>query len=597
MKKKLHKVTVYIPLVLFMLLITLSIPSCSHTKKEISNTSESPQVDSTENKINTSESPQVDSTENKINASIIPTTSIAKTKQEILNTIESLQVNSTENELTASINELLRKDSTDNNKNQLLVNIKDYGAKGNGVDSDVDALKKAIGYANGKGGGSIFFPATTQAYVIDRVVTISKNINLIGEQTRISRYHNYKVNNGVFNFLGNNKMEGFIYDGGLTKIPNLGIENEFTNYSDFVALNEGCIFTNNVFLNAKGSFIGGRGKTIIFGNTFGDYGDHCIYMGGLRRKDGTEDKTEKVIISNNTFTSLTSTRDAVKFRNSGEMVIVANNTFDLPKGSLFNFSLGDTTNLQGNIKNISFSFNIIKKCKDVGFIGLNNTPIGSTLGKLNNIKISNNIVDSCTGYLLIGGSSWSMDTNYNYFSGTNIDISNNTFKTTPQIHLSCKGDGLTVNIANNKAYGSLRNESLIMMAGNTSLNLINNMFIFDDNTTLIDSPFQHARNTASTAGIEATTPQAITISGNTISGVRKIFQESSNKNVTYLTDKINFNLVNNTFIKNGKAVEFGTDSGLTELIKAKLTMSNNSLTQNGKITSIYIGNYPKQFIY
>lgn len=526
----------------------------------------------------------------------IPTIANAKTKEEVLNTIESLQANSIENEISSSIKELLEETLTVNNKDQLVINIRDFGAKGNGVDSDAEALIKANAFVKSKGGGSIFFPATTQSYIIDKVVTISRNVNLIGEDTKISRTHNYKVSPSVFYFLGNNKMEGFIYDGGLTRIADIGIENEFIHYSDFKSLNEGCIFSNNIFINAKGSFIGGTGKAIIYNNTFGDYGDHCIYMGGLIKQDGTMEKSEKVIISNNTFRSLVSTRDAVKFRNSGEMVIISNNIFDLPKGSLFTFTLGDTKNLQGNIKNISFSYNTIINCKDIGFIGLDNTPIGSTLGKVNNIKVSNNTIDSCSGYLLIGGAVWSMATNLDYFSGTNIDIINNTFKTTPQIHLSCKGDGLNVTIANNKAYGNPKNGSLIWTAGNTSLNLLNNLFAFADNTTLIDSPYQSTRNTMTTAGIQATTPQVITIMGNTITGVRKIYQEYSSKNVTYLTDKISFNIENNTFNKDGMVVGFGIDSGLTKFVKAKLTMSSNLVTQDGKIASIYNRDYPKEYL-
>lgn len=531
---------------------------------------------------------------------VMPTIASAMTREEVLNSIETLQLNSTENQLTANIETLLIEE-TAKRQTQLTVNIQDYGAKGNGVDSDVVALRNAITYlVKTAGGGNVFFPATAKTYVIDAFVVIPKDVNLIGEQTRLSRYHNYEVSHNVFEFRGNNIMEGFIYDGGLTRIPDTGlVKNEFTYYDEFYS--QGCIFYNNTFLNAKGTFIGGRGNNIIYNNTFGEYGDHCAYFGGSTKADGTEDYTKRVIIVKNDFKARTSSRESVKFRNSGELVIVANNTFDLPNGKLFQFILGDDINLQGKIKDISFSYNIVKNCRSMGSVDLSNTPIGSTLGKVDNIKISNNIVDSCSGYLLIGEASWSANSNLSYFSGTNIDISNNTFNKDklgkiPQIHLSCKGDGLKVNITNNKAYGSAVNNSFISMYGNTSLNLLDNILDFTNNTTLINSPYQNSNYTSKTAGIRATSHQTININSNTISGVRKIYQEYSDKNVTYLTDKINFILTNNTFVKRGLAIEFGIDSGLAKLIQAKSDMSNNLVTQDGNVASINNQYYPYQYL-
>ncbi|MDR3583741.1 MAG: glycosyl hydrolase family 28-related protein [Desulfosporosinus sp.] len=440
-----------------------------------------------------------------------PTKASDITKEEILNQIQSIEKNSTENKLNSSLEELLNNDNADI-KSQPEVNIQDFGAKGNGVDSDVDALKKAIDFLYyKKGGGSIYFPPTAQTYVIDKPVGIPKNINLIGDNTDICRNFDYTINSSAFIFDGNNIMEGFIYDGGSIRIPDTGIQYEAQYYHEFhVESGGGCIFYNNVFLNAKGTFIGGNGSnTIVFNNTFGEYGDHCFYVGG-----NSLQATNNIIISNNTFKALKSTRDAIKVTNSGENIIIANNSFDVPEGNLlYLYKSSDPSyenSFQDDLRNISFTYNTVKNCNNIGLIGRDPSPSESAYGKIDQIKISNNTIDGCTGYLKIGESLW----DYDFFNGTNIDISNNIFKQTPEIQLNCAGDGLNVNITNNQAYGHPLNGIFILANGKaTALNLANNVLDFDDDTTIVKTPDKNTYTTTA-EGLVAIMPEEIILSNN-----------------------------------------------------------------------------------
>ncbi|MDR3585182.1 MAG: glycosyl hydrolase family 28-related protein, partial [Desulfosporosinus sp.] len=504
-------------------------------------------------------------------------------KNQVLNTIGSIEQNSTENQISTSLDALMQEDSAAI-KQSLVVNIQDFGAKGDGVNSDVDALKKAIADVAENGGGSIYFPPTQQTYVIDKPVGIPENVNLIGDNTKISRFFNYTVESSVFIFDGNNIMEGFIYDGGLTRIPDTGIQYEAQYYHEFHIEKDsnGCIFYNNKFLNAKGSVVGGNdSNTIVYKNTFGDYGDHSVYTGG------NCGQVKNLIVSNNTFTAPTATRETIKITNSGDMVIISNNTFDIPNGTVYYFCKSAEAQYAPfysyDLNNISFSYNTVQSCSNIGFIVRDHAPTGSTFGNVKHIQVSNNTFQA-GHYLNIGGSVWSADTNADNFSGTNVDINNNTFTQTPEIHLCCNGDGLKVNFTNNTTNGAPYNDSLIRLYGNTTLNVSNNKFNFDGNTTLIESPYDSKSNTSTTAGIKATSPQKISISNNKITGLWKVYQSDSTQN-NYLTDNIDFIVADNTFTSTGEGVAFGIDPDSLKLIGAKLSITKNSESIDGIISS------------
>lgn len=71
------------------------------------------------------------------------------------------------------------------------INVKDYGAVGDGVTDDTTAINNAIA-ALGANGGAVFFPAGD--YRVEGTITLVDGLSLVGESSRSSRL--YKPNDG-----------------------------------------------------------------------------------------------------------------------------------------------------------------------------------------------------------------------------------------------------------------------------------------------------------------------------------------------------------------------------------------------------------------
>jgi hypothetical protein len=69
--------------------------------------------------------------------------------------------------------------SINNQSGGYILNVKDYGARGDGSTDDLMAINKAITFLNSVGGGGLFFPRGT--YLISGSILMASNVALVGE--------------------------------------------------------------------------------------------------------------------------------------------------------------------------------------------------------------------------------------------------------------------------------------------------------------------------------------------------------------------------------------------------------------------------------
>lgn len=64
-----------------------------------------------------------------------------------------------------------------------IVNVKDYGARGDGVTDDTAAIQAAINATSAKGGGTVYFPHGT--YYVSNIIWLASYVSLIGDNVTI----------------------------------------------------------------------------------------------------------------------------------------------------------------------------------------------------------------------------------------------------------------------------------------------------------------------------------------------------------------------------------------------------------------------------
>lgn len=101
---------------------------------------------------------------------------------------------------------------------QLTFNVKDYGAKGDGIADDTAPIQAAIDAAYAAGGGAVFFPTTSAHYLSGRVY-LKSNLWLLsnGATLKAKAGTNYIVS---LNVGDNMRVVGFIFDG--TNLTHVG---------------------------------------------------------------------------------------------------------------------------------------------------------------------------------------------------------------------------------------------------------------------------------------------------------------------------------------------------------------------------------------
>lgn len=240
------------------------------------------------------------------------------------------------------------------------VNVKEYGAVGDGTADDTIAIKNAIAYIKTKNGGELYFPVGT--YLISSSLLLPSNITLRGEnpETTVIKIKPNPTFNGP-NFGGSQKI----------------ITNELAASSPF----NSNIRLLNIGFNGNGS-LQGMGTNIAFGGVtnlsienchFFGFGNATYYNQGLVIFGGSN-----LYINNCQF-----------FDCSGDGFAVAEGTVDANITNCLSRNNGDYgLAVTNTCKNINITNNIFK----------DNAILGLGIDECDTVTISNNICNGNTQY-------------------------------------------------------------------------------------------------------------------------------------------------------------------------------------------------------
>jgi hypothetical protein len=164
------------------------------------------------------------------------------------------------------------------------INVKDYGAVGDGATNDAAAIQLAITAA---AGGTLYFPAGT--YLVGTQLTGVSNIHIIGAGSDVTTLKASAAINSIilFSDKSNVEIEGLKFDGNSNTLSN--IRAYATNYPTQFSIHH-CYFTgtkNDVTLSngcIEFSQTGGRYQNVsVCDNTFKTCGTHGAIMAYVDR--------------------------------------------------------------------------------------------------------------------------------------------------------------------------------------------------------------------------------------------------------------------------------------------------------------------------
>lgn len=117
---------------------------------------------------------------------------------------------------TSNVQSIVGANTTFVSKGSLVLNVKDYGATGNGSTDDTSAINSAIAAANTAGGGTVFFPKGT--YIVSsQLTTLGGNVAVsgVGGNSSAVQLSGSWSGAAVFNLVNNyNFIENLYFIGG-----------------------------------------------------------------------------------------------------------------------------------------------------------------------------------------------------------------------------------------------------------------------------------------------------------------------------------------------------------------------------------------------
>ncbi|RHW42790.1 hypothetical protein D1B31_04220 [Neobacillus notoginsengisoli] len=184
------------------------------------------------------------------------------------------------------------------NWTSLQVNVKDYGASGNGKRDDTNAFQEAIDAVAKKGGGEVYVPKGTYSL---HPLFLKSNVNLVGESRdsvllKLSKRAPDDFTRLVnLESVSNVKIQNITFDGNAKKHPK-GIEHM---HGVFAWDSKNILIDNNRMINAVGDGISISGST--------ETSDHVIISNNIlennRRSNIVLEQVNNLQIFNNVSTS------------------------------------------------------------------------------------------------------------------------------------------------------------------------------------------------------------------------------------------------------------------------------------------------------
>ncbi|WP_316569199.1 right-handed parallel beta-helix repeat-containing protein [Neobacillus sp. YIM B06451] len=215
--------------------------------------------------------------------------------------------------ITVKYEDVVKAISVAVNWSLLQVNVKDYGAYGDGKRDDTTAFQKAVDFVAKEGGGEVFVPEGT--YIINPVF-IKSNVNLVGESRDlvVIKLSDQALDDFTrmvnLESISNVKIQNITFDGNAENHPN-GIEHM---HAIFAWDSKNILIDSNRLINAVGDGISISGST--------ETSDNVIISNNIlednRRSNIVLEQVNNLQIFNNVSTSKTG-RPALHFEPWEEM--------------------------------------------------------------------------------------------------------------------------------------------------------------------------------------------------------------------------------------------------------------------------------------